>query len=129
MVGVLRWMGLFPECEHRIVRIIGGLCRGLRFCTVGIPALIGGLLRQYERRGLAYQTPGSEPYRVRSRCGNRASEVRVYAEDLNALYIDAEQQNGGPTVPRAYTYFLIHTRDQSIASYEGHLRQPTLGKY
>ena len=118
-------MGLIPGRGHRVARTIGCMCRGVRICSICFPAVTNALFRQYECRGLAYQTPGSEPYRVRSRCGNRASEVRVYAEDLNALYIDAEQQNGGPTVPRAYTYFLIHTRDQSIASYEGHLRQPT----
>ena len=122
-------MELVPERGHRVVRTIGCLCCDLHICTLNFSAVAYGLLGQYECRGMAFQTPGTESDRVRCCCSNRARKVRTTIEDLNTLYLDAGQHNGGPAFTRTYTYLFIYSRNKDSAPYEGHLRQPTHEKY
>ena len=45
MDGVMRWLELFPERGHRVARTIGGVYRGLRICTICVPAVANDLFR------------------------------------------------------------------------------------
>ena len=114
MDGVLRWMGLFPEREHRIVRIIGWLCRGLRICTLGFPALANGLLDN--TNVVAWLTKRRAPSPIV--CAVVAAIERVKYElilKISTRYISTQNNKTADRLSRGHIPTFLYTRGARIS--------------